>query len=97
LPVDENEHASPVGDGGDIPSPVDEGGVIPSPVDPEYECVPVRAIDSAPTPPPGGEKEPYGTRLCPDGYVPRRRRRVYDLDGKVIRTGRPPERNPDAG
>jgi hypothetical protein len=77
--------------------PVDDEGVIPSPFDPDYECVPVAAAgDQPPSPPPGGQDEPPGPRLCPEGYVPRRRRRVYDLDGKVIRTHRPAERNPDA-
>ena len=74
--------------------PVDEDGVIPSPVDPNYECVPV-AAGQPPSPPPGGREEPPGPRLCPDGYVPRRRRRDYDLDGKTIRTHRPAEHNPD--
>ena len=76
---------------------VDEDGVIPSPFDPDYECVPVAAAgEPAPSPPPGGQKEPPGARLCPEGYVPRRRRREYDLDGKVIRAHRPAEHNPDA-
>ncbi len=74
--------------------PVDEDGVIPSPVDPDYECVPVSR--SVPRPPPGGQDEPPGPRLCPEGYVPRRRRRTYDLDGKVIRSSGPAERNPGA-
>jgi hypothetical protein len=77
--------------------PVDEDGVIPSPFDPDYECVPVAAAgEPAPSPPPGGQDEPPGPRLCPEGYVPRRRRREYDLDGKVIRSHRPAEHNPDA-
>ena len=73
--------------------PVDEDGVIPSPVDPDYECVPVALAGE---PPPGGHEEPPGPRLCPDGYVPRLRRREYDLDGKVIRSHGPAEHNPDA-
>jgi len=77
--------------------PVEEDGVIPSPFDPDYECVPVATEgEPPPSPPPGGQDEPPGPRLCPDGYVPRRRRREYDLDGKVIRTHRPAEHNPDA-
>lgn len=76
---------------------VDEDGVIPSPFDPDYECVPVAAAGKpGPSPPPGGHKEPPGPRLCPEGYVPRRRRREYELDGKVIRSHRPAEHNPDA-
>jgi hypothetical protein len=73
--------------------------VIPSTVDPDYECVrlgsqePSGEVATPPTPSPVDE----APRLCPDGYVPRRRRRTdYDLDGKSVVTGDPPERNPDA-
>lgn len=75
--------------------PVDDEGVIPSLIDPDYECVPVASAGAHPaSPPPGGRSEPDGPHLCPDGYVARRRRRDYDLDGKVIRTHRPAEHNP---
>lgn len=70
---------------------------IPSPVDPDYECVriDVAAGGKAPAaPPPGGEPDSEGPRLCPDGYVPRRRRRKYKLDGKRIRPSGTPQRNP---
>ncbi len=73
--------------------------VIPSPVDPDYECVRIdtAAGGKAPAaPPPGGEPEPEEPRICPDGYVPRRRRRTYELEGKRIRSSGPPQRNPRA-
>jgi hypothetical protein len=74
--------------------------VIPSAVDPDYECVrldsQVPSGEVATPPGPSPEREDEGTRLCPDGYVPRRRRRTdYDLRGKSVVTGDPPERNPD--
>ena len=70
--------------------------VIVSPVDDDYECIPLASSPGTPpSPPPGGDDEPPGPRLCPEGYVPRLRRRSYDLDGKVIRSHRPAERNPD--
>jgi hypothetical protein len=76
---------------------VDKPDVFPSPVDPDYECVP---IDSATaTPPPGptddAKADPAATQLCPDGYVPRRRRAPYRLEGKKIKTSEPPTRNPN--
>lgn len=75
---------------------VGKDGVIRSPVDDDYECVPVTGSpgNTRPSPPPGGDDESPGPRLCPEGYVPRLRRRSYDLDGKVIRSHRPAERNP---
>lgn len=76
--------------------PIAEDGVIPSPFDPDYECVPVGTCADSPSPPPGGQEESSAPRLCPEGFVPRRRRREYDLEGKVIRTHRPAERNPEA-
>ena len=80
--------------------PVDGSDIIPSLVDPAYECVRIRATgggEGPAEPPPGGEPEPEEPRLCPDGYVPRRRRRPpYELEGKRIRTSGPAQRNPAA-
>ena len=78
---------------------VDERDIIPSPVDPDYECVPIGDATSGrqPTPPDQSGTpvdEPKAQRLCPDGYVPRRKRRPYHLEGKEGRTGEPTERNP---
>jgi len=72
--------------------------VIPSEVDADYDCVRMGA--TAPdgvvaAPPPGGD-ESDGPTLCPDGYVPRRRRRPYRSVGKRIVTDGPPEHNPAA-
>jgi hypothetical protein len=71
--------------------------VIPSAVDPDYECVRLGSqVPSGEVAAPPGPAPERGTRLCPDGYVPRRRRRTdYDLRGKSVVTGDPPERNPD--
>jgi hypothetical protein len=75
----------------------DRPDVIRSEVDPDYDCV--RRGSTAPggevaTPPPGGH-ESEGPRICPDGYVPRRRRPPYRAEGKrIIRDGSP-ERNPN--
>jgi hypothetical protein len=74
--------------------------VIPSLVDPEVECiridtqVPSGELAQPPGPAvPGNDASPT---LCPDGYVPRRRRRGdYILKGKEIITDSPPIRNPD--
>jgi hypothetical protein len=73
--------------------------VIPSPIDSDYECVrrdsqdPMGKVAEPPTP---QLREAASPELCPEGYVPRHRRREYRLEGKVVQTGRPPERNPDA-
>ena len=76
--------------------PVEKPDVIPSPVDPDYDCV---RVDFGAARPPGpmndAAPDPATTRLCPDGYVPRRRRATYRLEGKQIRTGEPPTRNPN--
>lgn len=73
-------------------------------VDPDYECVKVgsAAHSKHPAePPPGGGKgtHPAGGEglpaLCPEGYVPRRKRRRYILNGKRVRREGPAERNPD--
>jgi hypothetical protein len=75
--------------------PVEGPDVIPSDVDPAYECVRVGAGVAAP--PPGGQPEPERRGLCPEGYVPRRRRRPsYELEGKEIRASGPAQRNPVA-
>jgi hypothetical protein len=82
--------------------PVEGPDVIPSEVDPDYECVRIGGSEHSgpppePPPDPGAEEEHQsGGGLCPDGYVPRRRRRArYELDGKKIRSTRPAERNPN--
>ena len=76
---------------------MNDDGVIPSPVDTRYECVPVPADTSdQPTPPPGGQPEPDAARLCPEGYVPRLKRKTYRLEGKSIRPGPVSQRNPAA-
>jgi hypothetical protein len=80
--------------------PVDGPDVIPSPVDPDVECVRIGSQDPTgvvAAPPPGGQGDAGGSGLCPDGYVPRRRRRPdARFEGKRVRTDRPAERNPDA-
>lgn len=75
----------------------DARDVIPCEADPDYECVRIgsqTADDSVATPPPAVAEAPGGRRLCPDGYVPRRRRRPYDVQGKRVVRNEPPERNP---
>jgi len=75
----------------------DRPDVIRSEVDPEYDCVRLGATapgGEVATPPPGGDEDPTGRRLCPDGYVPRRRRPPYRAEGKRIVRDEPPERNP---
>jgi hypothetical protein len=77
---------------------VDKPDVIPSPVDPDYDCVRVgsgTARPPGPTNDAAPDPDPATTPLCPDGYVPRRRRPTYRLEGKQIRTGEPPTRNPN--
>ncbi|MFI8521807.1 hypothetical protein ACIGEZ_28925 [Streptomyces sp. NPDC085481] len=37
----------------------------------------------------------HGKRLCPEGYLPRRRHRDYTLDGKRIVSDSPPIPNPE--
>ena len=82
---------------GSTEQPDHQGSVIPSLVDPDVECVEVEVAGGGPTAqPPGPSTEPSGVPPCPDGFVPRRRRRTYELDGKVIRTGQPAVRNPAA-
>jgi hypothetical protein len=81
-------------------SPEPRPDVIPSEVDPDYDCV--RLGSTAPdgrvaTPPPGGHDDPpvaADTTLCPDGYVPRRRREPYEARGKRMISKEPPQRNP---
>lgn len=73
--------------------------IIPSPVDPDVECVRIDTqVPSGELAQPPGPSPTDGddSHLCPDGYVPRRRRRGdYTLKGKEIVTGTPPKRNPD--
>jgi len=73
----------------------DRPQIIPSEVDPDVECV---RIDDAspPAQPPGPAGPSTGPRLCPEGYLPRRRRRdEYLLEGKRIVTPGPPTPGPD--
>ncbi len=83
-----------------MPADDDRPPVIPSPVDPEVECVridtqePSGEIAQPPDQRPAGGGD--APKLCPDGYVPRRRRRRgYTAEGKRIITNKPPKRNPD--
>jgi hypothetical protein len=83
-----------------MPTDNDRPSVIPSPVDPDVECVridtqvPSGELASPPGPP--LIRRDDSRSLCPEGYVPRRRRRGdYTLEGKEIITGTPPKRNPD--
>jgi hypothetical protein len=78
--------------------PPDAPDVIPCEIDPAYECVRIgsqTASGQLATPPPSGEPD-RERRLCPEGYVPRRRRRQYQLAGKRIVNagGEPAKRNP---
>ncbi|MFI9103589.1 hypothetical protein ACIGXA_23985 [Streptomyces fildesensis] len=80
-----------------MPTEDDRPAVIPSEVDPDVECV--RIDDpgelAEPPEPPGAAGGP-GPRLCPDGYLPRRRSRgEYPLAGKRVVTDEPPILNPD--
>jgi hypothetical protein len=77
----------------DAPTPDDRPWIIDSEVDPDVECV--RVDDALAPSPPGAQQDGAGPRLCPEGYLPRRRRRGdYRLDGKKVVTDRPPIRNP---
>jgi hypothetical protein len=77
-------------------TPGDAGDVIPCEADPDYECVRLGSQSPASTvatPPDETPDTPGGLRLCPEGYVPRRRRRPYRLEGKVVRRDQPPTHN----
>lgn len=69
-----------------------------SPIDPDFECIPIDSQTSngpLASPPPGGKEEHSNRRLCPEGYIPRRKRKSYKLQGKVIiDPAHAPERNP---
>lgn len=71
--------------------------VIRSDVDPDYDCVRLGATapGGAVATPPSRGHEAEGPRLCPDGYVPRRRRPPYRAEGKRLVGSEPPERNPN--
>ena len=73
--------------------------IFTSEINPNYECVPIESQTPSgeiASPPPGGEAE-SGQRLCPDGYVPRLKRKRYLLRGKEIITPEAePERNPSS-
>ncbi len=74
--------------------------VIRSEVDPDFDCV--RLGSTAPggrvaTPPGPDEAHATGApRLCPEGYVPKRRREPYESEGKRVISEKPPRRNPNA-
>ena len=73
----------------------DRPAVIPSAVDPDVECVRIDAQGVA-APPDGGTAAEDTPKLCPDGYVPRRRSpHGYTLRGKSIVSPGPPLRNPN--
>ena len=74
----------------------DRRSVIPSPVDPDVECVPIEPGAAEPPPVPGPPEAPGsgGPPPCPEGYVPRRKRRDYELEGKRIVSKGPSLRNP---
>lgn len=77
-------------------TPGDAPDVIPSEVDPAYDCVRLGSTSAEPDvaqPPPGGH-EGGGPGLCPEGYVPRRRRAPYRAEGKHLVSEKPPEHNP---
>lgn len=78
----------------DTPAEDERPAVIPSAVDPDIECVRIDEADSPAEEPPGGLTTTGGPKPCPDGYLPRRRRRDYHLDGKRAVTDTPPVRNP---
>lgn len=65
----------------------DPPDVIPCESNPDFECV--RTASQTPTggiatpPDPGTQADTDA--LCPEGYVPRRRRKPYRSEGKVIR------------
>jgi hypothetical protein len=69
--------------------------VIPCERDPDFECVRLgsQAAGGAVATPPGESAASGGEPLCPEGYVPRHRRRSYRLEGKVVRRDEPPTRN----
>jgi hypothetical protein len=79
-------------------SPEEVPDVIPSKVDSNYDCVRLGSTTHdgqiASPPPGGGDAEE--ARLCPEGYVPRRRRGPYEARGKRMVSGEPPVRNPDS-
>ncbi|MET9375550.1 hypothetical protein ABZX98_15540 [Streptomyces sp. NPDC002992] len=85
----------------DLPAEDDRPEVIPSEVDPDVECVRIDVAGGAAESPsysPAQDQHPppgRGVRLCPEGYVPRRRRRDYTLDGKRVVTDSPATRNPE--
>ncbi|MDQ1031661.1 hypothetical protein QF035_009243 [Streptomyces umbrinus] len=90
----------------DVPARDDHPEVIPSEVDPDVECVRIDRTDDRAGPPPSpdlpeeGSGPPSapaveGRRLCPEGYLPRRRHRDYTLDGKRVVSDSPPIPNPD--
>ncbi|MBA3431262.1 MAG: hypothetical protein H0U16_07260 [Actinobacteria bacterium] len=71
--------------------------VIPSEVDANYDCVRLgsAALGGEIAMPPDGGMETDVKRLCPDGYVPKRRRAPYRAKGKRIVRDGPGERNPE--
>ncbi len=83
-----------------MPTDDDHPPIIPSPVDPDIVCIRIDTqVPSGELAQPPGQAPTGGgdtRKLCPDGYVPRRRRRRdYTLEGKRIVTNARPKRNPD--
>jgi hypothetical protein len=78
-----------------MPAEDDRPAVIPSELDPDIECVRIDEPSDL-AQPPGPPVAADGPKLCPDGYLPRRRSRGgYQLEGKRIVTDASPIRNPD--
>ncbi|MCZ4095314.1 hypothetical protein [Streptomyces sp. H39-C1] len=80
-----------------MPTEDNRPDIIPSEVDPDVECVRIDDAGDLAEPPeapvPADAQEP---KLCPDGYLPRRRSRGdQPLAGKRVITDEPPIRNPD--
>lgn len=72
----------------------DRPEVIPCDANPDYECVRIdtqTADGTVATPPPGSDPARAEQPLCPDGYVPRRRRRTQDVPGKRVMQKESPE------
>ena len=73
--------------------------IFVSSVNPEYECVRISVAypGGLSTPPPDlpARESSHETPVCPEGYVPRPRRRGhYQLRGKTLLSSSPPERAP---
>ncbi|MGJ5675588.1 MAG: hypothetical protein ACR9NN_18555 [Nostochopsis sp.] len=73
--------------------------IFTSEINPDYECIPIESqtpTGEIASPPPGGEAY-SGQRLCPDGYVPRLKRKRYLLRGKeIVNSEAEPDKNPSS-